>query len=102
MSFGANGAPVNLGCNNISATQLRHVVPHLIVVHGCPHRLELAIKSEAKSCSLMTVIDSVMEFICWLVSVSILTKLHSNVFCILFIRFFIDNMTIIRMHKTTG
>ena len=53
VSFGADGAPVNLGCNNGAA--------HLVVVHGCAHRLELAIKTAAKSCSLMTVVDSVME-----------------------------------------
>ena len=53
MSFGADGAPVNLGCNNGAA--------HLVEVHGCAHRLELAIKSAAKSCSLMTVVDNVME-----------------------------------------
>ena len=51
VSFGADGAPVNMGCNSGAATQLRGAVPHLVAVHGCAHRLELAIKSTSRSCS---------------------------------------------------
>ena len=61
VAFGADGAPVNLGCNTGVATKLRASVPHIVPIHGCAHRLESAIKDAAKQCSLLSSADDIME-----------------------------------------
>ena len=60
VAFGADGAPVNF-CNTGVATKLRASVPHIVPIHGCAHRLELAIKDAAKQCSLLSSADDIME-----------------------------------------
>ena len=61
VAFGADSAPVNLDIQNGAAVQLKADVPHLIAIHGCAHRLELAIRDSLKHCNLMSLADDVME-----------------------------------------
>ena len=61
VAFGADGAPVNLGCNNGAAVKIKELCPHLVPVHGCAHRLELAVKDGAKKCRIMNIIDDILE-----------------------------------------
>ena len=61
VAFGADCAPVNLGNRNGAAVQLKADVLHLIAIHGCAHRLELAIRDSLKHCNLMSLADDVME-----------------------------------------
>ena len=45
MGLSADGAAVNMGVRTGAARRLQDKVPHLIPVHCCTHRVELAIKS---------------------------------------------------------
>ena len=45
VGLSADGAAVNMGIRTGAAKRLQDVVPHLVAVHCCAHRVELAIKS---------------------------------------------------------
>ena len=45
IGISADGAAVNMGIHTGAAKRLQNVAPHLVAVHCCAHRVELAIKS---------------------------------------------------------
>lgn len=45
VGLSADGAAVNMGIRSGAAKRLQDLVPHLVAVHCCAHRVELAIKS---------------------------------------------------------
>ncbi len=45
VGLSADGAAVNMGVRSGAAKRLQDEVPHLVPVHCCAHRLELAIKN---------------------------------------------------------
>lgn len=45
VGLSADGASVNMGIRYGSAKRLQDEVPHLVPVHCCAHRVELAIKA---------------------------------------------------------
>ena len=49
MGLSADGAAVNMGVRSGAAKRLQNEVPHLVPVHCCAHRVELAIKSISTS-----------------------------------------------------
>ena len=53
----ADGASVNFGCKEGLVAKLRHEMPHIIGIHCCAHRFELALKDAAKGSKLWEGID---------------------------------------------
>ena len=52
VGLSADGAAVNMGIHTGAAKRLQDEVPHLVPVHCCAHRVELAIKSVSEHVDL--------------------------------------------------
>ena len=70
----ADGAAVNMGVRSGAAKRLQEVVPHLIAIHCCAHRVELAMKSISTNINYFkTLEDTLVELyrlyhkspLCW-------------------------------------
>ena len=70
----ADGAAVNLGVRSGAAKRLQEVVPHLVAIHCCAHRVELAMKGISTTINYFkTLEDSLVELyrlyhkspLCW-------------------------------------
>ena len=63
VSFTADGAAVNFGVHAGVIVKLRESAPQILGMHGCAHRLELAVQDACKSHKLVTDLDAVLEHV---------------------------------------
>jgi phosphotransferase system IIB component len=61
VGFGADGAAVMMGHLGGVAAKLKEEAPHIIEMHCCAHRLELAVKDAAKADSFLQSMDEFLE-----------------------------------------
>ena len=61
VGLSADGAAVNMGIRSGAAKRLKDMSPHLVSVHCCAHRLELAIKSVGKSVPYFRALEDVLQ-----------------------------------------
>ena len=62
VGLSADGAAVNMGVRSGAAKRLQDEVPHLVAVHCCAHRVELAIKSISTDVDLFNSLSALIKF----------------------------------------
>ena len=60
MGLFANGAAVNMGVRSGAAKWLRQQVPHLVAVHCCAHKVELAITTNSTNVAFLKSLQEIL------------------------------------------